>query len=169
MTALAARRPIAGESTLHPVSLAAIAVLVLNDHWWKAALHNTLTGKLSDFAGLVFFPLFLAGAWEIAASRRDRPCRPTTRAIVIAVAATAIVFTAVKLVPAATDVYRWGLAALQWPFLALRKLASAGALPRLRPVSLVRDTTDLFALPTLVVPFGIGIRRVRLADMPSSD
>jgi hypothetical protein len=38
-----------------PSFLLALALLLLNDHLWKAAFHNTLTGKLSDFAGLYAF------------------------------------------------------------------------------------------------------------------
>lgn len=45
---------------LHPLFLAGLAILLLNDAWWKWAFHNTLTGKLSDFAGLLIFPIFLA-------------------------------------------------------------------------------------------------------------
>jgi hypothetical protein len=36
---------------LHPIALAAIAVLVANDHRWKASHPGWLTGKLSDVAG----------------------------------------------------------------------------------------------------------------------
>ncbi|MFT5682697.1 MAG: hypothetical protein ACI8RZ_003621, partial [Myxococcota bacterium] len=44
---------------LHPVTLTAMALLAVNDHWAKYALTGVVTGKLSDFAGLVFFPLLL--------------------------------------------------------------------------------------------------------------
>lgn len=42
-------------------ALAALFVLVLNDHVLKHVCPSTLTGKLSDFAGLFLFPI-LAGA-----------------------------------------------------------------------------------------------------------
>ena len=48
-------------SLTHPVLLAATALLLLNDHVWKAAYGNALTGKLSDVAGLLAF------AWCTAA------------------------------------------------------------------------------------------------------
>src|SRR5690606_8292496 len=51
-------RPVAGDGLLHPAPLAAIGLLLLNDHWLKAAFPGSITGKLSDFAGLAFFPLF---------------------------------------------------------------------------------------------------------------
>jgi len=34
--------------------------MVLNDHWLKYYYHNWFTGKLSDFLGLFYFPLFLS-------------------------------------------------------------------------------------------------------------
>lgn len=38
--------------------LLGLAVLLLNDWYWKPVFHNQITGKLSDFAGLFIFPLF---------------------------------------------------------------------------------------------------------------
>lgn len=37
-----------------------VIVLILNDHWLKWQYGNWLTGKLSDFAGLLILPLFVA-------------------------------------------------------------------------------------------------------------
>ena len=51
---------------LHPVVAAAVVVLLLNDHLFKAAAPGLATGKASDFAGLLFFPLLLVAAWEVA-------------------------------------------------------------------------------------------------------
>lgn len=42
------------------IFLSALVVLVANDHYWKATYGNALTGKLSDFAGLILLPLCLA-------------------------------------------------------------------------------------------------------------
>lgn len=56
--------------------LLALGALLLNDHVWKAAFHNGVTGKLSDFTGLYAFAwvgLCLAGPlrkfvpWVVAA------------------------------------------------------------------------------------------------------
>ena len=49
--------------TLHrtvrsPVFLASLALLLVNDFYFKAQFGNWFTGKLSDFAGLVVFALF---------------------------------------------------------------------------------------------------------------
>lgn len=45
---------------VHPVFLAGLFVLALNDHVLKQQYHNIITGKLSDFAGLFIFPFFWA-------------------------------------------------------------------------------------------------------------
>jgi hypothetical protein len=44
----------------HPVFILSVAALILNDWCLKPAFHNALTGKLSDFAGLLAFPFFLS-------------------------------------------------------------------------------------------------------------
>ncbi len=44
---------------LHPVFLASLLLLLLNDHWWKYDYPSWFTGKLSDVAGLVVLPVFL--------------------------------------------------------------------------------------------------------------
>lgn len=45
---------------LNPHFIAGLLVLLLNDFYLKAAFGNFVTGKLSDFAGLLIFPMFLA-------------------------------------------------------------------------------------------------------------
>ena len=44
----------------HPLCLAAIGLLLVNDHILKAAYPGWLTGKLSDFAWMIVFPVLLA-------------------------------------------------------------------------------------------------------------
>lgn len=78
---------------VHPLPLAAIALTALNDHVLKGSglLPAWLTGKLSDFTGLFFFPL------AVAAVVRARTAAPRT----IAVIAVGAVFAWFKLSPAA--------------------------------------------------------------------
>jgi hypothetical protein len=45
---------------LNWVFIVGLALLLLNDHYWKWTYGNYLTGKLSDFAGLLILPLLLA-------------------------------------------------------------------------------------------------------------
>lgn len=131
---------------LHPVSLAAIALLVVNDHVLKAAWPGLVTGKLSDVAGLVFFPLFLA-----AVARELRPSLPLRRTVVACALFTALGLAAIKLWPLAGDAYRVGLGALQWPFRALWALLHDHGLPALARVALTPDPTDLVAIPAVLI------------------
>lgn len=143
------RLPI-GEA-LHPVALAAAAVLVIND-WvlkpWPAA-PRWLTGKLSDVAGLVFAPVALTAAVGLAlwlAARlgaRGLDPRLTRRRLALAIALTAAVFTVIKLSPAAAA--RFGAA---W----------AHVVPGAR---VVPDPLDLVALPALAIAWWIGARELR--------
>jgi len=63
MSNSAFRRALASLS--HPLSIAAIVVLLLNDHVWRKVSPSWLTGKLGDAAWLVFAPFLLAAliAW----------------------------------------------------------------------------------------------------------
>jgi len=74
-----------------PAPLAAVAVLLLNDHVLKGSgvLPGWLTGKISDFAGLFFFPLLV-----VACSKGD-----LRKVALWASAVTALVFAALKLSP----------------------------------------------------------------------
>jgi hypothetical protein len=51
------------QSLASPAFIAALALLVVNDVALKPLLHNALTGKLSDFAGLFALTLFAATLW----------------------------------------------------------------------------------------------------------
>lgn len=47
----------------HPIPLSSVVLMFLNDHYLKYIYHNHLTGKLSDFLGLFYFPLFLSAIY----------------------------------------------------------------------------------------------------------
>ncbi|RYZ89479.1 MAG: hypothetical protein EOP04_06720 [Proteobacteria bacterium] len=50
----------------HPMVLAALVLLLLNDHVFKQSSYaGFLTGKISDFAGLFFFPFFVADVLQL--------------------------------------------------------------------------------------------------------
>lgn len=52
----------------HPVFLVSLFILFLNDLILKFVFHNYLTGKLSDFAGLLAFPFF----WSVLFPKRTK-------------------------------------------------------------------------------------------------
>jgi hypothetical protein len=144
---IAARPRPARELLLHPIPLAAIALLVANDHWLKAAHPGWLTGKLSDVAGMTFFPLLLLVLLDVAArlAKRELPRSPAT--VLAPALATVVVFAAVKSFAPATEAFRWGLGLLQWPLQALACLISATHVHAPMAVDAVTDPTDLLALP----------------------
>lgn len=107
----------------HPVWLAALALLVVNDHVLKALAPGLVTGKLSDVVGLFMAPALLATLLRTH----------SRRGLGLAHAAIAIVFTAIKLSP-----------------LAARGFESVMALGPF-PWHITVDPTDLFALPALLL------------------
>ena len=58
---------------LHPLALISLVVLVLNDHLLKPLTPGWLTGKLSDVAGLLFFPFLLLALVDVIMRRRREP------------------------------------------------------------------------------------------------
>ncbi len=148
-----------GDGLLDPVVAIAVAVLVLNDHVAKAIWPGPVTGIASDVAGLIVAPLVLQAAWEIGvlggralawavdASPRRHDRRRGRR-----------VRRGPALAPA-TDGYRWGLAALQWPVRAIAAIIDSAAVPEVRPVRAVADAADLLALPALAITWWRGLRR----------
>lgn len=125
-----------------PLPLAALALLVVNDVWWKGAFHNELTGKLSDVAVCFLMPLFVSELLGLAFALAPK-LRLTTGA-----ALTAVLFTLLEVVP---------------PFTAktLALLASIGpylGLPG--PFEMTSDPTDLLCVPLVPVAYAYGARRL---------
>ena len=124
---------------LHPLVIASLALLVLNDHVLKVRHPSLVTGKLSDVAGLMLFPIVVVSAIEIVARRP----RGTFRRLVVPVAvATGMVFAAVQLTEVGAHFYTtaWGTMRAVQPW----SKTSGVAL-------LTQDAGDLLALPMLVV------------------
>lgn len=158
MTARALPRStsVPAEPLLHPVAIGALVALIVNDHVLKSAVGGPVTGKLSDVAGLVIFPLVLAGLWEVAcwtAGRRSSPLRAVTVAIIV----TAVGFSIVKLDQGAADMAAQAMATAQSVLLSLLPLEVGNSLV---PGRLIADAADLVALPALLVPLII-VRRPR--------
>jgi hypothetical protein len=122
---------------VHPITLAALVVLVLNDHVLKACWPGVLTGKLSDIAGMILAPVVLAALVEKVTGRRA----PWACAI-----AVAVVFALTKTWAPATRAYEVFFETLRAPmhFVLVHVFARPAFSER---VVLVRDPTDLVALP----------------------
>ena len=137
---------------LHPAVLAATGVLILNDWVWKpwapaGRWQATVTGKLSDLAGLAAAPVLLTaliglGLW--VARRAGAPVEPrlTRRRLISAVIATGAGFTAIKISPMAAG---WFTAAIGL----------------VRPATVAPDRTDLLCLPMLAVAYRAGLDELR--------
>lgn len=110
---------------LHPLWLGSLAVLVLNDHVLKGAgvLPGVITGKLSDFAGLVVAPVLLAALCRVK----------TPRGWLLSHVAVGLVFSAIQLSASLAAGWSALMGVFGFPWL------------------ITRDATDLVALPALAL------------------
>ncbi len=109
-----------------PLSLGAMAALLVNDHLLRRFWPSWITGKLGDFAWLLFFPFVLAWVWALILPRRENWGRG------LAFGITGGVFALAKTIPACHALV---VRAAEW---------ALGC-----PVGLVRDPSDLIALISL--------------------
>ncbi len=130
----------------HPAVVVAILVCGVNDHVLKGSgwLHGAITGKLSDIAGLFFFPILLAVILYIMArgvAGLLPPGRITSLiasrriCLDVAVVLTVVVFAAINLSESANT-----LAASYWGVFTM-------------------DWTDLFCLPMVLVARQFALKR----------
>jgi hypothetical protein len=152
-----APRPAPGlEALLHPLPLAALALLLVNDHVFKVRAAGFVSGKLSDVAVLILLPFVLLAGWELLRLRRTGLAPVGPRLVGASVIFTIAIYVAIEIVPVASDVYRVGLGAVQWPFRALLAVLQAAPVPALAPVQLTSDVTDLFVVPVALIVLVVG-------------
>lgn len=126
-----------GDVVLHPVAIASLALLVLNDHLLKAVAPGWVTGKLSDVAGLAFLPFLLVALADVVRRREA----PGVRTAAVAAAVTGVGFAAVKLAEPVREAYVTLVGLVRLPLDA----ALAGA-AGLRPLVVVPDASDVVAV-----------------------
>jgi hypothetical protein len=124
---------------VHPIPLFAVALMAINDHWLKYAFPGWLTGKLSDFAGIFYFPIFILAvvcvALQLAGVEKSNQRVLTTKNLWLAVLSTDFLLVLIKLsAPAA----RW----IEAVFAEI-----------LFKIQLVQDPTDLIALVMNAITF----------------
>jgi hypothetical protein len=120
----------------HPLILTGIFLVAVNDHILKqSVLAGAVTGKLSDFAGLFFFPFLLLDLLSLL----RRNWQDSTALFLGAATFTGFAFVALKCSHEALGLYRslYGLMDLR--------------------VSVVRDLTDLTAL--IMLPLAASLHR----------
>ena len=154
---------------LHSLTLGAVALLIANDQLFKGLAPGVVTGKISDVAGLLFFPTLIVAVVETVAATRGRWRRPSRGILLAAVVATGIAFAAVKLSGAGEAAYEAALGLLQWPFRAVGSIAAGGIPWPPSRVELTRDPTDLVAMAALWVPYHLGLRRAARATDDAAD
>ncbi len=147
-----------GVGMLHPLAIAAVFVLFLNDHFLKQQFSSWWTGKLSDLAGMLFFPLFLQSGIEWI-QYSFGVFTPSKGLLVKCVLATMVVFAAINLSVEIGAAYSFGLGCLQWPWFQLSALFSGDGWVDVRPVHHVVDPTDLLALPACLIPLWVNLNR----------
>ncbi|GAA3798499.1 hypothetical protein [Cellulomonas soli] len=128
--------PVRGDLLLHHVALVSLAVLLLNDHVLKAAAPGWVTGKLSDVAGLAFFPFLLLTGYEVLLRRA-----PSVRSARAAAGVTAVAFAAVKLSAVARALYSGTVGLLRYPVDVLVAGADSPV-----PVVVQPDASDVVAV-----------------------
>ncbi len=141
----------------HPAALAAIALLGMNDWILKAGFPCFLTGKLSDFAGVFFFPLLLTALADtclMAVNWIGRRLGTGVRfdtsltkgKLLAALAFTLVFFSLLKMSGAFRAAY-------------IACMAVVGI-----PASVCPDATDLAALVMLIPAYLLGMAVVRRAQ-----
>lgn len=147
-----------GELALHPVALVGLAALLLNDHLLKALAPGWWTGKLSDVAGLAFFPFLLVALTDVVRRRGH----PGTRTAVVAACATALVFTAIKTSGPARELWTVAIGLLRYPVDAI-----AFGADRPVTVGVAPDASDVLAILACAAVVVVVRRRTRAAREPS--
>ncbi len=118
-----------------PTWLVALAVLIVNDHLLKGAdiLPGPITGKLSDFAGMLVAPALLAALLRV----RER------RALLACHVAVGAVFAAINLSPQVAALWSALMGAIAVPWV------------------ITVDPTDLVALPVLGLSYALFLREMQ--------
>ncbi len=106
----------------HPVILGAVLLTALNDHLLKSLFHNFITGKLSDFTGLFFFPVFLYALLDLKKNPKSSHEKINIKRLAWCVLYTDILFILIK-------------------FTGVRLL-----LMSVLPVQIVNDPSDVLAI-----------------------
>ncbi len=148
------------EELAHPLPLLAMALLGVNDHLLKGSgwVPGWLTGKLSDFAGLFFFPLFVTAtadtalylAFRLSGGRTPRYSLRMWK-LYAAASFTAVIFVPLKL----SD--RWGT-------LYIEAMHLLDVLDLFGGFQVTRDPTDLLAL--VMLPLAVLFGRRFLVRIP---
>ena len=125
---------------IHPLPLIAVVLTALNDHFFKYQYPGLITGKLSDFTGLFYFPLFLS-ALIVLKMRLYRKDFVLNRSLLVgAIVVTDLLFVLFKLNMGFKNLF------VQW------------FSNRVFAIAVESDPTDLVALLSSVACYGFASR-----------
>ena len=145
----------AGQHLRHPLVLIMMVTWALNDHVLKDAYGQWWTGKLSDVSGLVVFPIMLYSLYEVYYALQKRHPQSVQGAIYLSLLATGGILICINLFVSMEVLCGQIIAHLQWPFRAVWSLINKETLPPLNQLKTTMDPTDLWTLPTLLIPYWI--------------
>lgn len=148
----------------HPMTISMLALWAVNDHILKAQFGNVWTGKLSDVAGLVVFPLFLLGLYETLVTIAQ-----SKRVLMVCLLATGLFFVGLNTSQVISDLVCQLLGTLQWPFKLLLSAIEGRQLPSMVPTTATPDLTDLYTLPALWLSWSLGAKTLNARDLNARD
>lgn len=142
---------------MNPLPALAMVGMAVNDHWLKYAYPSWVTGKLSDFLGVFYFPIFLCALACLLANFPLRWIRGRRRGfayinpplMIAASALTAALMAAVKLDSGLADAIAVWFSNVFFP------------------IRLVADPTDLLALLVLPLSYRYALEFIK-ARPPSA-
>lgn len=132
---------------LSPVFLLSLAALLFNDLYLKPYHPGVVSGLLSDFAGIVFFPIFLVAVAEFILFFTPDRRLATPSWFFISTVCIAVLFVVMKFTEWGEAIY---ISAVE-PVVAL-----TGNWLSLGTTGLVADPLDLLALLLIPVPYMVG-------------
>ena len=150
----------------HPLIIAMLVLWIINDHVLKSLLANGLTGKLSDIASLAVFPLIPVAVYEIACGLRGVPTRGIKTVLYLSLFATGSVMVGINVWDGWAEAYRVGLGICQWPFYAFAAVMTGDTVSPPHTVQLTMDPTDIWTLPSLMVPGWLQLSVIRRRREP---
>jgi hypothetical protein len=140
--------------------LGALLVMALNDHFLRLRYPGFITGKISDFCVLLFFPALLTASLDALLFIADRvaravtrgrlrvPCRLTKLKVILSAALSGLILAAINVCAPARD-------------LLLAVASRLDPLHVFRAFRYTMDPTDLVALAVLPLSVWWGFRAVR--------
>ena len=92
---------------ISPKPILAMILMTLNDHWLKYEFPSFLTGKLSDFLGLYFTPLFLLALFITSARFCKIKITPSIfqRWALFFIILCDVIFILIKISPKSAEIY----------------------------------------------------------------